>query len=1003
MSTRALLTSYFNIAVQKKWGKNKKYLGYYFFFNSPTESEKEISATFLARISGENFIPVLVEYISSFLRAIKASPRSEFETISPAFISRMLKLIASYGLSKYADFVASGVRILQGAFRESIHFNTVLQGILEWVKAKKDMPQAMVAFLREQLPHSPVEIQLMIVRALLDSGNEAAVFSKEIINSLKEEAKSLILENYLLKNPSALAQKGSEFWKLPNDEKRVVLLSELKKGLHHLFRKHYREYLKETKEIEEFLYLLHPNANLLSFDDARAIFSETPLVGLGSAGKDLFLSILENALSKNGKVALSQLYSRFESSLTYNYITSILRSPEDTLFEKIKKIPFYLEGGKTVEQMITALRMGYNWKETFLQQIRQKLKQIPFEIASQELSESITLFINELSANITRRELLISKLANADLETVEIPLKLTLLLHLHDRLNIKPTIKRLKEATRIGKVLNFPELVKISEILTAKFYPEEFMREMPSVYKEDPILYASSIVKVNEEKILHKHLDILWSALNSPRVDERVLEQLSDATVFLLNKFSPPSYETYKILEKFYELPVLPERLRNEFLKHIVSASPVDEILEIESKIDNENKIKAFLSGLRTKFVNSNLSPADSNYLMNKLIFGKYLSHSSPDIRAEAFSIALLSNEQRLFPWLSQQIENENNPQVIKKYLWFLKSSSLYWKSQRGPAFVIKALSCDDEETRELAEKMTIEHVYSDSEDYASFLESYISEETKLNLHEAKTVGERIENAISSAPADKLAEPLFTQKERFLKQITYVKELSVMFVDMKGFTSRTAGMSPVEVKELLELYESLTIPHIENNGGKVIKKIGDGIMAVFEEPLQALDAAHDILSALFSFNLMRIPENQIHVRIGLNHGKVFVEENDVFGDTVNLASRMESAAQPDTCYMTLPLYNAGKDKYELIPVGYLKVKGFKEEVLAYMMVVSSGEHHKETFEKAKKLERIYRKFEKFQEELSKALKETGVPEDKVKRFEELWNDFLGKFQKEILN
>src|SRR3972149_4484742 len=126
----------------------------------------------------------------------------------------------------------------------------------------------------------------------------------------------------------------------------------------------------------------------------------------------------------------------------------------------------------------------------------------------------------------------------------------------------------------------------------------------------------------------------------------------------------------------------------------------------------------------------------------------------------------------------------------------------------------------------------------------------------------------------------------------------------------------------------------------QKNSGKIIKTIGDAIMASFENSEDAVKSAIKMQQKLFDFNQNKIPNKQIHIRVGINQGKGIVEENDIFGDVVNTAARIEPLAEPDQIVISKSVYNSIKNSEEIICRHFKssKVKGKAEEIEIYRVI-----------------------------------------------------------------
>ncbi|MDF1717555.1 MAG: adenylate/guanylate cyclase domain-containing protein [Antarcticimicrobium sp.] len=135
------------------------------------------------------------------------------------------------------------------------------------------------------------------------------------------------------------------------------------------------------------------------------------------------------------------------------------------------------------------------------------------------------------------------------------------------------------------------------------------------------------------------------------------------------------------------------------------------------------------------------------------------------------------------------------------------------------------------------------------------------------------------------------------------------RRLVILFLDMRGFTARTAGQLPYDVVFLLNRFFDAIVPPIIAAGGSIDKYLGDGLLAVFETTDEAssaraaLRAAADLSAALAAFNLRLEDEGVPPIRIGagLHLGELVLGEigaagsapRTIIGDTVNTASRLE--------------------------------------------------------------------------------------------------------------
>jgi adenylate cyclase len=134
--------------------------------------------------------------------------------------------------------------------------------------------------------------------------------------------------------------------------------------------------------------------------------------------------------------------------------------------------------------------------------------------------------------------------------------------------------------------------------------------------------------------------------------------------------------------------------------------------------------------------------------------------------------------------------------------------------------------------------------------------------------------------------------------------------LTIMFTDLKGFTERTSTQSREELGYLLEVQDELVRPILEKYKGTVIKTIGDAFMVTFESPTNAVHCGVEIQQGIVDHNARNEAEHHLHMRMGINSGEVSIKNGDVFGEPVNIASRIEGIAEPGEVYFTDSVYLA---------------------------------------------------------------------------------------------
>ncbi|MBE7440487.1 MAG: adenylate/guanylate cyclase domain-containing protein [Spirochaetales bacterium] len=172
-----------------------------------------------------------------------------------------------------------------------------------------------------------------------------------------------------------------------------------------------------------------------------------------------------------------------------------------------------------------------------------------------------------------------------------------------------------------------------------------------------------------------------------------------------------------------------------------------------------------------------------------------------------------------------------------------------------------------------------------------------------------------------------------------------LRDVTVFFGDLAGFTGQTERMPPDTALEFLNIAMSISVRFIEKNGGFVDKFMGDAIMAIFYSPLRAAIAALEIQNQFQQLNYFRSLSDEIpiQVRIGINTGKAILGnvgaanrmDWTAIGDTVNTASRIEKLAHPGEVLVGQSTFEAIMDQAEVQEREPIAVRGKSENLKVY--------------------------------------------------------------------
>ncbi|GEM_PF-3363093 len=193
-------------------------------------------------------------------------------------------------------------------------------------------------------------------------------------------------------------------------------------------------------------------------------------------------------------------------------------------------------------------------------------------------------------------------------------------------------------------------------------------------------------------------------------------------------------------------------------------------------------------------------------------------------------------------------------------------------------------------------------------------------------------------------PAPKKKEP-----EEKLRKLA-----AIMFTDMVSYTSLAQTNESLAIR-LVETQQKLIRPLFQKHDGKEIKTVGDAFLAEFVSVLQAVRCALEIQNSISSRNLKTAKGEQFHLRIGVHLGDIIYKDNDIYGDGVNIASRIQSMAEPGGIYVSQDVYNQirNRDEFILEYIGEIELKNIITPVPIYKVLTESEIRRKEEEEAVK--------------------------------------------------
>lgn len=161
-------------------------------------------------------------------------------------------------------------------------------------------------------------------------------------------------------------------------------------------------------------------------------------------------------------------------------------------------------------------------------------------------------------------------------------------------------------------------------------------------------------------------------------------------------------------------------------------------------------------------------------------------------------------------------------------------------------------------------------------------------------------------NENSNSKADGFIKQAETLEGGVQKRLS--EEINVLFTDITGSTTFFKTHGDISGRLMLQRHYEMLSPIIKYYEGTIVKMMGDSIMVLFDDSYKAVKAAIRMQRRLSEYNA-NLPWNElIRIRIGINSGKGIIEDNDVYGNVVNEASKLISIGQPEQILVSESIY-----------------------------------------------------------------------------------------------
>ena len=163
---------------------------------------------------------------------------------------------------------------------------------------------------------------------------------------------------------------------------------------------------------------------------------------------------------------------------------------------------------------------------------------------------------------------------------------------------------------------------------------------------------------------------------------------------------------------------------------------------------------------------------------------------------------------------------------------------------------------------------------------------------------------------------------------------------AIMAADVVGYSRLVRADEIGALSRVRSMIDELLRPEVGKHGGRVFKLIGDGVLAEFPSVVEAITCAAEIQREMEGRESSVADDRRLILRIGVNLGDVIAEEGDIFGDGVNVASRLEALAEPGGVCISGAAFDAVEGKLDLAfeNIGRQSLKNMDRSIMVYRVV-----------------------------------------------------------------
>src|SRR2546429_50741 len=163
---------------------------------------------------------------------------------------------------------------------------------------------------------------------------------------------------------------------------------------------------------------------------------------------------------------------------------------------------------------------------------------------------------------------------------------------------------------------------------------------------------------------------------------------------------------------------------------------------------------------------------------------------------------------------------------------------------------------------------------------------------------------------------------------------------AILAADIAGYSRLMGADEEGTLARFKALRATLIDPKIAEHRGRIVKTTGDGLLVEFASPVEAVRCAVEIQKGMRDREGSLPQERRIEIRVGINLGDVIIDEDDVYGDGVNIAARLEALADPGSVVISSAVFEQVRDRVpdRFEDLGDQQVKNIARPVRVYRVV-----------------------------------------------------------------